>query len=89
MWLMLQQDSPDDFVVATGVGASVRDFCQHAFNVVGLDWEDFVIQDPRYVRPTEVDKLIGDPSKVNRVLGWKAKTNWEMLAKIMVEADLK
>jgi GDPmannose 4,6-dehydratase len=89
MWLMLQQDSPDDFVVATGVGASVRDFCQHAFNVVGLDWEDFVIQDPRYVRPTEVDKLIGDPSKVNKVLGWKAETNWEMLAKIMVEADLK
>jgi GDPmannose 4,6-dehydratase len=89
MWLMLQQDSPDDFVVATGVGASVRDFCQHAFNVVGLDWEDFVIQDPRYVRPTEVDKLIGDPSKVNKVLGWKAQTNWEMLAKIMVEADLK
>jgi GDPmannose 4,6-dehydratase len=89
MWLMLQQDSPDDFVVATGVGASVRDFCKHAFNVVGLDWEDFVIQDPRYVRPTEVDKLIGDPSKVNKVLGWKAQTNWEMLAKIMVEADLK
>jgi GDPmannose 4,6-dehydratase len=88
MWLMLQQDSPDDFVVATGVGASVRDFCQHAFNVVGLDWEDFVIQDPRYVRPTEVDKLIGDPSKVNKVLDWKAETNWEMLAKIMVEADL-
>ncbi len=89
MWLMLQQDTPDDFVVATGVGASVRDFCQHAFNVVGLDWEEFVIQDPRYVRPTEVDKLIGDPSKVNKVLGWKAMTNWEMLAKIMVEADLK
>jgi len=89
MWLMLQQNSPDDFVVATGVGASVRDFCQHAFNVVGLDWEDFVIQDPRYVRPTEVDKLIGDPSKVNKVLGWKAETNWKMLAKIMVEADLK
>ncbi len=89
MWLMLQQDSPDDFVVATGVAATVRDFCQHAFNVAGLDWEEFVIQDPRYVRPTEVDKLIGDPSKVNKVLGWKAKTNWEMLAKIMVEADLK
>jgi len=89
MWLMLQQDSPDDFVVATGIGASVKDFCQHAFNVVGLNWEDFVIQDPRYVRPTEVDKLIGDPLKVNKVLGWKAETNWEMLAKIMVEADLK
>lgn len=89
MWLMLQQDSPDDFVVATGVGASVKDFCKHAFNVAGLDWEDFVIQDPRYVRPTEVDKLIGDPSKVNKVLGWKAETSWEKLAQIMVEADLK
>ena len=89
MWLMLQQDAPDDFVVATGVGASVKDFCKHAFNVAGLDWEDFVIQDPRYVRPTEVDKLIGDPSKVNKVLGWKAETSWEKLAQIMVEADLK
>lgn len=89
MWLMLQQDSPDDFVVATGIGASVKDFCRHAFSVAGLDWEDFVIQDPRYVRPTEVDKLIGDPSKVNKILGWKAETNWEKLAQIMVESDLK
>ena len=89
MWLMLQQDSPDDFVVATGVSASVKDFCRHAFSVAGLDWEDFVIQDPRYVRPTEVDKLIGDPSKVNKILGWKAETNWEKLAQIMVESDLK
>ena len=88
MWLMLQQDSPDDFVVATGIGASVRDFCQHAFNFVGFDWQDFVVQDPRYVRPTEVDKLIGDPSKVNKVLDWKAQTNWEKLAEIMVEADI-
>jgi GDPmannose 4,6-dehydratase len=88
MWLMLQQDSPDDFVVATGIGASVRDFCQHAFNFVGYDWQDFVIQDPRYVRPTEVDKLIGDPTKVNKKLSWKADTSWEKLAEIMVEADL-
>lgn len=89
MWLMLQQDSPDDFVVATGVGASVKDFCRHAFNVAGLDWEDFVIQDPRYVRPTEVDKLIGDPSKAKKLLGWEAQTHWKKLAEIMVEADLK
>jgi GDPmannose 4,6-dehydratase len=88
MWLMLQQDSPDDFVVATGIGASVRDFCQHAFNFVGYDWQDFVIQDPRYVRPTEVDKLIGDPTKINKKLSWKAYTTWEKLAEIMVEADL-
>jgi len=89
MWLMLQQDSPDDFVVATGVGASVKDFCRHAFNVAGLDWEDFVIQDPRYVRPTEVDKLIGDPSKAKKLLGWEAQTHWKKLAEIMVDADMK
>jgi GDPmannose 4,6-dehydratase len=89
MWLMLQQDSPDDFVVATGVGASVKDFCRHAFNVAGLDWEDFVIQDPRYVRPTEVDKLIGDPAKAKKLLGWEAQTHWKKLAEIMVEADMK
>ena len=89
MWLMLQHDSPDDFVVATGIGASVKDFCEHAFNFVGLDWQDFVIQDPRYVRPTEVDKLIGDPTKVNKILGWKSETNWEKLAELMVAADLK
>jgi GDPmannose 4,6-dehydratase len=89
MWLMLQQDSPDDFVVATGVGASVKDFCRHAFNVAGLDWEDFVIQDPRYVRPTEVDKLIGDPSKAKKLLGWEAQTHWKKLAEIMVDSDMK
>jgi GDPmannose 4,6-dehydratase len=89
MWLMLQQDAPDDFVVATGVGASVKDFCRHAFNVAGLDWEDFVIQDPRYVRPTEVDKLIGDPSKAKKLMGWEAQTHWKKLAEIMVDADMK
>lgn len=88
MWLMLQHDTPDDFVVATGIGASIRDFCEHAFNFAGLNWEDFVIEDSRYVRPTEVDKLIGDPSKVNKILGWKAGTNWEKLAELMVAADL-
>lgn len=89
MWLMLQHDSPDDFVVATGVGATVKDFCKHAFSFAGLDWQDFVVQDPRYLRPTEVDKLIGDPSKVNKILGWRAETNWEKLAELMVAADLR
>lgn len=89
MWLMLQYDYPDDFVVATGIGASVKDFCEHAFNFAGLNWQDFVIEDSRYVRPTEVDKLIGDPSKVNKILGWKAETNWEKLAELMVAADLR
>jgi GDPmannose 4,6-dehydratase len=89
MWLMLQQDKPDDYVVATGVGATVREFTQAAFEQVGLNYKDHVEIDKRYVRPTEVDALIGDPSKAARVLGWKAKTHWKALAKLMVEADLE
>jgi GDPmannose 4,6-dehydratase len=89
MWLMLQQDKPDDFVVATGVGATVREFAQAAFEQVGLNYKDYVELDRRYVRPTEVDALIGDPAKAERVLGWKAKTHWKALAKLMVEADLE
>jgi GDPmannose 4,6-dehydratase len=89
MWLMLQQDQSDDYVVATGVGATVREFAQAAFEEVGLNYKDHVEMDKRYVRPTEVDALIGDPSKAARVLGWKAKTHWEALAKLMVEADLE
>ena len=89
MWLMLQQDQSDDYVVATGVGATVREFAQAAFEQVGLNYKDHVEMDKRYVRPTEVDALIGDPSKAARVLGWKAKTHWEALAKLMVEADLE
>ncbi len=88
MWLMLQRDEPGDYVVATGVGATVRDFAETAFNYVGLNWEDYVELDNRYIRPTEVDALIGDPSKTNKVLGWKAKTNWKELAELMVEADV-
>jgi GDPmannose 4,6-dehydratase len=88
MWLMLQQDKSDDYVVATGVGATVREFAQAAFEQVGLNYKDHVEIDKRYVRPTEVDALIGDPSKAARVLGWKAKTHWKALAKLMVEADL-
>jgi GDPmannose 4,6-dehydratase len=89
MWLMLQQDKPNDYVVATGVGATVRDFAEASFKHVGLNWEDHVELDKRYIRPTEVDALIGDPSKAEKALGWKAKTHWKALAELMVEADLE
>ena len=89
MWLMLQQDKPGDYVVATGVGASVKDFAEASFKHVGLNWEDHVEIDKRYIRPTEVDALIGDPSKAEKVLGWKAKTHWKALAELMVDADLE
>jgi GDPmannose 4,6-dehydratase len=88
MWLMLQQDSPDDYVAATGKGATVRDFCKAAFARVDLDWEDYVKYDSQYLRPTEVDALIGDTSKARRVLGWEAKTHWKELAELMVDADM-
>ena len=87
MWLMLQQERPSDYVVATGVGATVRDFAHAAFGHVGLNWEEHFVIDQKYKRPTEVDALIGDPSKTERELGWKAKTQWRELAEIMVEAD--
>lgn len=88
MWLMLQRDKPSDYVVATGVGASVKDFASAAFGHVGLNWEDHVIIDTKYLRPTEVDALIGDPSKANLELGWSATTKWQELAKIMVDSDI-
>ena len=89
MWLMLQQENPDDYVVATGEGATVRDFCEVAFAELGLDYKKYVETEDRYIRPTEVDALIGDPSKAQKVLGWKAKTHWKELAKLMVSADLE
>ena len=89
MWLMLQQEKSDDYVVATGVGATVRDFCEASFLAIGLNYEDYVETEARYKRPTEVDALIGDPSKAQIKLGWKAKTHWKELAQIMVESDLK
>ena len=89
MWIMLQQDKPGDYVVATGVGATVRDFVQAAFEHAGLNYKDHVEVDKRYQRPTEVDALIGDPSKVEKMLGWKAKTHWKDLAKLMVDSDLE
>ena len=88
MWLMLQADEPDDFVVATGTAYSVRDFVQFSFEHVGLDWEKYVKYDDRYERPTEVDALIGDSSKAASVLGWKAKVLTPELATLMVDADV-
>jgi GDPmannose 4,6-dehydratase len=88
MWLMLQKDKPSDYVVATGVGASVKEFAQAAFSHVGLNWEDHVTLDTKYLRPTEVDALIGDPSKANVELGWIATTKWQDLAKLMVDSDV-
>jgi GDPmannose 4,6-dehydratase len=88
MWMMLQQDQPDEYVVATGVGVTVRDFCSAAFQYLDLDYSDYVISEDRYNRPTEVDALIGDANKIKDNLGWTAKTNWRELAKLMVAADL-
>ena len=89
MWLMLQQDVGSDYVVATGVGATVRDFANASFSRVGLNWQDHVEIDQRYIRPTEVDALIGDASKARRVLGWAPKTHWKELAELMVDSDIK
>ena len=88
MWLMLQQDKPDDYVVATGVGATVKDFAAAAFTRAGLNWQDHIETDKKYIRPTEVDALIGDASKVEKALGWKATTHWKELAELMVDADI-
>ena len=88
MWKMLQQEKSDDYVVATGVGATVRDFCEAAFSSLGLDFEKYVETEDRYRRPTEVDALVGNPDKASRELGWKAKTHWKELAEIMVQSDL-
>jgi GDPmannose 4,6-dehydratase len=87
MWLMLQAEEPDDYVVATGTAYSVRDFLGFAFGSLGLEWEKYVRFDERYLRPTEVDELVGDPSKVQQRLGWKAQTMVPELARLMVQAD--
>jgi len=88
MWLMLQQEKPDDYVVATGRTVTVRDMCRIAFAHVGLDYENFVKVDPAFMRPAEVDVLLGDPSKARAKLGWTAETSLEDMIKEMVEADL-
>jgi GDPmannose 4,6-dehydratase len=89
MWLMLQQDTPDDYVIATGETHAVREFCQLAFSHVGLNYEDHVVVDERFFRPAEVDLLVGDPTKAKKVLGWELKVSFPELVQMMVEADLE
>ena len=89
MWLMLQQDEPDDFVIASGTSHSVREFAELAFAHADLEWERYVEIDPAYYRPAEVDYLHGDPSKARRVLGWQTRTTFEELVRLMVDADLQ
>ena len=89
MWRMLQQDQPDDYVVATGESISIRDFLDPTFGHLDLDWQKYVEIDPRYFRPAEVDHLEGDPTKSRRLLGWEAKTDVRTLAAMMVDSDLR
>ncbi|MET9768159.1 GDP-mannose 4,6-dehydratase [Streptomyces sp. NPDC006415] len=89
MWRMLQCDNPDDFVIATGEGVSVRDFLEYAFEHAGLDWREHVRYDPKYERPSEVDALVGDASKAEELLGWKPEVKSRELARIMVDADIR
>ena len=89
MWMMLQQDQPDDYVVATGIAHSVRDLVDVAFARVGLDWQKYVRVDPAFLRPAEVDHLIGDPAKARTVLGWHANVDFKRLIEMMVDADLE
>ncbi|MDD5472797.1 MAG: GDP-mannose 4,6-dehydratase [Candidatus Methanoperedens sp.] len=89
MWLMLQQKQPEDYVIATGEPHSVKDFVDLAFSEVGLYWRDYVKEDPKFIRPAEVDFLVGDASKARHELGWKPKVDFEELVKIMVKADLE
>ena len=89
MWLMLQQDEPEDYVIATGITHSVKDLVQIAFDYVNLNWEDYVIVDPKFVRPAEVDLLLGDSTKAKDKLGWKPAVDFKSLIKMMVDADLE
>ncbi len=89
MWMMLQQDQPDDYVVGMGETHSVRELCKVAFEYAGLDWEEFVVSDPAFYRPAEVDLLVSDPSKARQELGWEAEVSFEELIQMMVDADLK
>jgi GDPmannose 4,6-dehydratase len=89
MWLMLQQEKPSDYVVATGIGATVRDFAIASFEHVGLNWKDYVEVDEKYLRPTEVDALVGDSSKLKNLLNWEPTTYWKELAELMVDSDIK
>lgn len=89
MWMMLQQETPDDFVIGTGETHSVREFCEEAFCHVGLDYKEFVVQDERFYRPAEVDLLVSNPGKARQVLGWEPSVNFKQLVKVMVDADME
>jgi GDPmannose 4,6-dehydratase len=89
MWRMLQQDQPDDYVIATQETHSVREFCEEAFSLLDLDWQDYVQHDPRYDRPSEVARLVGNPAKAKRVLNWEPRVRFKELVALMIEADLK
>ena len=88
MWMMLQQSEPDDYVIATGETHSVREWLEECFGYLGLNWQDYVVVDPQYLRPAEVDQLIGDPSKARQKLGWKPEVSFKELVHLMVDADL-
>jgi GDPmannose 4,6-dehydratase len=89
MWRMLQQDEPDDYVAATGETHTVKEFCEIAFSRAGLDWEKYVVVDPRFVRPAEVELLLGDPTKAKTKLGWEPTTSFQGLVEMMVDTDLE
>ena len=89
MWLMMQQPTPDDYVIATHETHTVRELCELAFAHVGLDWQEHVVTDPRFVRPAEVDLLIGDPAKAKAQLGWEPTVSFRQLVEMMVNADLE
>ncbi|MCP5487217.1 MAG: GDP-mannose 4,6-dehydratase [Verrucomicrobia bacterium] len=89
MWMMLQQEEPDDYVIATGETYSVKDFCEMAFSRVGLNWKDYVVVDPKFLRPAEVDLLLGDPTKAKEKLGWVPEVKIQELVNMMVDADLE
>jgi GDPmannose 4,6-dehydratase len=88
MWLMLQQDRPDDYVIASGAVHSVREFCAAAFQYLGLDYEQYVVVDPELFRPVDVNVLYGDPAKAKRVLGWEPRVSFDQLVHMMVDADM-
>ncbi|MEK7461081.1 MAG: GDP-mannose 4,6-dehydratase, partial [Patescibacteria group bacterium] len=89
MWLMLQQNKPDDYVIGTGETHSVREFVELAFGHADLDWQKFVKTDPAFMRPAEVDQLVSDPTKAKKTLGWEIKTSFPELVRMMVDADIK
>ncbi len=88
MWRMLQQDAPEDYVICTGETHSVREFCELAFDHVDLDWQDHVVVDEEFIRPAEVDLLVGDATKAEKELGWRPTTSFPELVRLMVDADL-